>query len=86
MAVQLAEVLQPQYYSVYAQYFVKYIQAMQAKGITIDAITPQNEPQHGGNNPSMVMSATQQADFIKNHLGPSLPGCSHYNKDHYLGS
>ncbi|HET6995886.1 MAG TPA: glycoside hydrolase family 30 beta sandwich domain-containing protein [Chitinophagaceae bacterium] len=64
--------LQPQYYSVYAQYFVKYIQAMKAKGITIDAITPQNEPQHGGNNPSMVMSAVQQADFIKNHLGPAF--------------
>lgn len=64
--------LQPQYYSVYAQYFVKYIQAMAAKGIRIDAITPQNEPQHGGNNPSMVMSATEQADFIKNHLGPAF--------------
>ncbi len=64
--------LQTQYYSVYAQYFVKYILAMRAKGITIDAITPQNEPQHGGNNPSMVMSATQQADFIKNHLGPAF--------------
>ena len=64
--------LQPQYYGVYAQYFVKYIQAMRAKGITIDAITPQNEPQHGGNNPSMVMSAVQQADFIKNHLGPAF--------------
>ena len=78
--------LQPQYYSVYAQYFVKYIQAMRAKGITIDAITPQNEPQHGGNNPSMVMSATQQADFIKNHLGPAFQAASHYNKNHYLGS
>ncbi len=64
--------LQSQYYSVYAQYFVKYIQAMAAKGIRIDAITPQNEPQHGGNNPSMVMSATEQADFIKNHLGPAF--------------
>lgn len=68
--------LQPQYYSVYAQYFVKYIQAMRAKGITIDAITPQNEPQHGGNNPSMVMSAIQQADFIKNHLGPAFQAAS----------
>ena len=64
--------LQPQYYSVYAQYFVKYLQAMKAKGITVDAITPQNEPQHGGNNPSMVMSALQQADFIKSHLGPAF--------------
>jgi glucosylceramidase len=64
--------LQPQFYAVYAQYFIKYIQAMKAKGITIDAITPQNEPQHGGNNPSMLMSAIQQADFIKNHLGPAF--------------
>lgn len=64
--------LLPQYYSVYAQYFVKYIQAMAAKGIRIDAITIQNEPQHGGNNPSMLMSATEQAAFIKNHLGPAF--------------
>jgi glucosylceramidase len=64
--------LLPQYYSVYANYFVKYIQAMQAKGITIDAVTIQNEPQHGGNNPSMLMSATQQAEFIKNNLGPAF--------------
>lgn len=64
--------LKPQYYGVYAQYFVKYIQAMKAMGITIDAVTPQNEPQHGGNNPSMVMSAVQQSDFIKNHLGPAF--------------
>lgn len=64
--------LQVQYYPVYAQYFVEYIQAMKAQGITIDAITPQNEPLHGGNDPSMVMQALQQADFIKNHLGPAF--------------
>ncbi|GGC93471.1 glucosylceramidase [Flavobacterium lutivivi] len=64
--------LQQQYYGVYAQYFVKYIQAMQQEGITINAITPQNEPLHGGNNPSMLMTATQQADFIKNNLGPAF--------------
>jgi glucosylceramidase len=64
--------LLPQYYAAYARYFVKYIQAMQAKGIRIDAVTVQNEPQHGGNNPSMVMSATQQANFVKNNLGPAF--------------
>jgi glucosylceramidase len=45
---------------------------MKAEGITIDAITPQNEPLNPGNNPSMVMQATEQADFIKNHLGPAF--------------
>lgn len=64
--------LQPQYYGVYAQYFVKYIQAMETEGITIDAITIQNEPMHGGNNPSMLMTAEQQAEFIKDHLGPAF--------------
>ncbi len=64
--------LLPAYYSVYAQYFVKYIKAMAGHGLIIDAVTIQNEPQHGGNNPSMVMSAPQQADFVKNHLGPAF--------------
>ncbi len=62
--------LLPRYYRLYAKYLVKYIRQMQERGIGIDAITIQNEPQHGGNNPSMLMSALQQADFIKNHLGP----------------
>lgn len=64
--------LKPEFYAAYARYFVRYIQAMQALGISIDAITPQNEPQHDGNNPSLVMSSLQQADFIKNHLGPAF--------------
>lgn len=57
--------LSPIYYSSYATYFVKYIQGMQAQGITIDAVCPQNEPLNPNNNPSMSMSATQQLSFIK---------------------
>jgi glucosylceramidase len=64
--------LKPQYYGVYAKYFVKYIQQMKAEGIRIDAITVQNEPLHGGNNPSMVMQAAEQGLFIKNYLGPQF--------------
>jgi glucosylceramidase len=64
--------LKPEYYSVYASYFVKYIQAMKNEGITIDAITPQNEPLNGNNNPSMVMTAEQERDFIKGYLGPAF--------------
>jgi glucosylceramidase len=62
--------LKPEYYNVYARYFAKYIQAMNAEGITVDAITVQNEPLHPGNNPSMYMSDTAQSDFIKKSLGP----------------
>lgn len=57
-------------YSVYAQYFVKYIQAMKAQGITIDAITVQNEPLNPDNTPSMYMPADEQRDFVKSALGP----------------
>ncbi len=64
--------LQTQYYDVYAKYFVKYIQQMKAEGITIDAITPQNEPLHDGNEPSMYMSALDQTNFIKANLGPAF--------------
>ncbi len=64
--------LKPEYYNSYATYFVKYIQAMKAEGINITAITPQNEPLHPGNNPSMYMTAIQQRDFIKNSLGPAF--------------
>ncbi|NHN24732.1 glucosylceramidase [Flavobacterium jejuense] len=64
--------LQTIYYATYANYFVKYIQAMEANGVTIDAITIQNEPENPYNNPSMLMSAPQQTDFIKNNLGPTF--------------
>jgi glucosylceramidase len=61
-----------QYYQAYANYFVKYLQAMKAEGITISAITPQNEPLNPNNNPSLYMTAAQQATFIKSWLGPAL--------------
>jgi glucosylceramidase len=68
--------LLPAYYAVYANYFVKYIQAMKAQGITIDAITPQNEPLNLQNNPSMSLSSMQERDFIKNNLGPAFAAAS----------
>ncbi|WP_347216944.1 glycoside hydrolase family 30 beta sandwich domain-containing protein [Chryseobacterium sp.] len=64
--------LKPEFYETYAQYFVKYIQGMQKEGIIIDAITPQNEPLHPGNNPSMYMPSEKQRYFIKGHLGPAF--------------
>ncbi len=64
--------LKPEYYDAYAKYFVKYVEAMKAEGITIDAVTVQNEPLHPGNNPSLLMLAEQQADFIRQSLGPAF--------------
>jgi glucosylceramidase len=64
--------LKPEFYPAYAKYFVKYIQGMKAAGIRIDAITVQNEPLNPNNNPSLYMSAKDEASFIGNHLGPAL--------------
>jgi glucosylceramidase len=64
--------LKPEFYAAYARYFVKYVEMMRGHGIHVSAVTPQNEPHNPRNEPSMEMSATEQADFIKGHLGPEL--------------
>lgn len=65
-------VLKPEYFDAYALYWVKYIDAMKSQGITIDAMTVQNEPLNEKNTPSMLMLESEQADFIANHLGPAF--------------
>jgi glucosylceramidase len=62
--------LKPEYYDVYARYFLKYVQTMKANGINISAVVPQNEPLNAGNTPSMVMQADEEDQFIRLSLGP----------------
>ncbi len=58
-------------YRAYANYFVRYVQAYEQKGIPIDSITIQNEPEFTSPNyPTMSMSAEEQAKFIGHYLGP----------------
>jgi len=64
--------LNPKYYSDYATYFVKWINAFEKEGIPITAITPQNEPLNRGNSASLYMGWEEQRDFIKKALGPQL--------------
>jgi glucosylceramidase len=64
--------LKPECYDVYSRYFVMYIREMAKEGIKIDAITVQNEPLNANNTPSMRMSAAEQTEFIKKHLGLAL--------------
>lgn len=60
-------------YGPLAQYFVKFIQAYQAQGIPIYAITPQNEPLYvPPDYPGMSWAATDESSFIKNNLAPAL--------------
>src|SRR5258706_15198186 len=65
-------VLKPEYFSAYADYFVKYIQGMKAEGIPIDTLTVQNEPLNEKNTPSMLMLESELDIFIKDNLGPAF--------------
>ena len=64
--------LKAEFYPVYAQYLVRYLQAMQRAGVPIAAITMQNEPENPKNTPSMVMTAPEQAAFLRDSFGPAL--------------
>jgi glucosylceramidase len=72
--------LLPQWYSAYAEYFVKFIQAYEAEGIPIYAVTIQNEPgvdRAKERNPkwfypSCHWTGEQERDFIRDHLGPAF--------------
>ncbi len=65
--------LLPEHHAVFASYLVRYVQDFAASGVPIAAITPQNEPLfEPPSYPGMFMDAAQQADLIKQHLGPAL--------------
>jgi glucosylceramidase len=65
--------LKPECYDVYAQYFVKFIQAYESEGIPVYAVTIQNEPGYEpAQYPGMMMTADEQIRFIGEHLGPAF--------------
>ena len=57
--------LNPKYYDTYAQYFVKFVQAMKDQNINIYAVTPQNEPLNHGNCASTYMPWDEEAPLVK---------------------
>lgn len=64
--------LLPQYSKVWAQYYVKYIKTMKAKGLDIKAITVQNEPAAVQTWDSCIFSAQEEGNFVRDYLGPIL--------------
>jgi glucosylceramidase len=64
--------LKPTYSFVYARYLVRWLEVMHSAGVPVDAITMQNEPLNPKNTPSMVMTAEEQRDFLRDALGPAL--------------
>ena len=59
-------------FTAYANYLVKWVQAYAAKNITIDAVTPQNEPNYPESYPSCQWKAADYNAFVGKYLGPAL--------------
>jgi len=67
--------INPTYYTSLANYFVMYVQAYQQQGITIYAVSPQNEPLNSTTSyPSASLASADEATFVANDLGPVLQG------------
>jgi glucosylceramidase len=62
------------YFDCYAQYFVKFIDAYKAAGISIRAVTIQNEvdTDQDGKMPATLWGQEYEGEFIKSFLGPAL--------------
>jgi glucosylceramidase len=62
----------PRYYQSMALYLRKYTELMQAEGIHIDCINPQNEPGYDAKFGQTEYSAEQMKTFIRDYLGPEF--------------
>jgi glucosylceramidase len=56
----------------YAEYFKKFVEGYQAKGIKVELVSPQNEPGYDQNYPSCLWDSATYISFIKEHLGPKM--------------
>ena len=59
-------------FGTYARYFARFLDAYADAGVPVYAVSVQNEPRHEAAYPSMKMAPAEQADFVRDHLGPAL--------------
>ena len=64
--------LKPEFADAWARYYTRFIRAYEQEGIPIWGITIQNEPMAKQRWESMIFSAEDERDFLKNHLGPVM--------------
>jgi glucosylceramidase len=65
--------LMKRWYSAYAEYFVKFIQAYEREGVQVHALTVQNEPLfEPPHYPGMLVSAREELEFVVSYLRPAL--------------
>ena len=56
----------------WANYYCRYIEALGAEGIPVWGLTVNNEPNASQPWDSLILSANEERDFIRDHLGPAL--------------
>lgn len=61
-------------YEPYARYFLKFLEAYKAEGVTINAVTVQNEvdADQDGRMPACLWGQEYEVEFVKSYLGPLL--------------
>ncbi|TYP98193.1 glucosylceramidase [Tenacibaculum adriaticum] len=64
--------LLPEYYQNWANYYIKFIKAYEAEGISVWGVTIQNEPMATQRWESCIYTAEEERDFLKNYLGPTF--------------
>lgn len=72
--------LLPEYRQVWANYYVKYINALEKEGLPVWGLTIQNEPMAKQIWESCIFTAEEERDFLKNYLGPTLQKAGMGNK------
>lgn len=64
--------LKKEYYQLWANYFVKFINTYEKLGVPIWGVSVQNEPMATQRWESCIYSAEDEREFIKNDLGPTF--------------
>lgn len=65
--------LRPEYRPAWANYYVRFVQAMQQEeGISVWALTVQNEPEARQTWESCLYTPGEERDFVRDYLGPAL--------------
>ncbi|HEY5972457.1 MAG TPA: glycoside hydrolase family 30 protein [Pseudoxanthomonas sp.] len=72
--------LLPEYNEAWANYFTRFIAAYEKEGIPIWGITVQNEPMATQTWESMLYTAEEERDFLKDHLGPAMHKAGYADK------
>ena len=64
--------LKKEYWELWSEYYVKFVEAYRNEGIDVFGITVQNEPNATQRWDSCIYTAEEERDFVKNHLGEKM--------------